>query len=89
MKMNCWEAKKCGRQAGGTKTGELGVCPAATDAGHNGINGGKNAGRHCWKVAGTLCGGNVQGTYAQKLVNCVVCEFFKQVKVEEAQSFKP
>jgi len=27
-KLNCWEFKKCGRQPGGPKVAELGVCPA-------------------------------------------------------------
>ncbi len=85
--MNCWEFKKCGRQPGGIKTGELGVCPAATEVKHNGKNGGRNGGRYCWKIAGTLCGGQVQGTYAQKLSNCVVCEFYKSVRAETAESF--
>ncbi|KAF0218665.1 MAG: hypothetical protein FD174_2758 [Geobacteraceae bacterium] len=88
MKKNCWEVKICGRQAGGPKAGELGVCPAATDASCNGKNEGKNGGRYCWKVAGTLCGGKVQGTAAQKTMNCAACEFFKQVKQEEGVSFK-
>ncbi|MGE5174112.1 MAG: two-CW domain-containing protein, partial [Betaproteobacteria bacterium] len=28
-KLNCWEHKKCGRQPGGHKVAELGVCPSA------------------------------------------------------------
>ena len=87
-KLNCWEYKKCGRQQGGHKAGELGVCPAASDKTVDARNEGKNGGRYCWKIAGTLCGGQVQGTYAQKLVNCVACEFYKQVKEEEGHQFK-
>lgn len=87
MKKNCWEAKNCGRQAGGTKAGELGICPASTNTTLNGKNNGKNAGRYCWKVAGTLCGGKVQGTSAQKTMNCAACEFFKQVRQEEGAAF--
>ena len=30
---NCWEVKQCGRQPGGPKAGEFGVCPAATASG--------------------------------------------------------
>jgi hypothetical protein len=28
-KLNCWELKKCGREAGGAKSNEMGICPAA------------------------------------------------------------
>ena len=28
--INCWEVKKCGREPGGAKVAELGVCPAST-----------------------------------------------------------
>ena len=87
MKTNCWEFKKCGRQPGGAKELELGVCKASTNFTHNGVNGGKSAGRYCWKVAGTLCGGKVQGTFAEKMMNCAACEFFKMVKTEEGAAF--
>lgn len=79
---NCWEFKKCGREPGGTKAQELGVCPASTDIISHSINDGKNAGRLCWAVTGTLCGGKVQGTSAGKVGNCMKCEFFKRVKEE-------
>lgn len=88
MKENCWECKKCGRQPSGDKVAEFGVCPAATSTEYDGKNGGKNAGRYCWKIAGTFCGGVVQGTFAQKEVNCVVCPFFKKVREEEGGNFK-
>ncbi len=82
-KVNCWEYKKCGRQPGGGKVAELGVCPAATEQLLNGTHGGTNAGRACWVVAGSLCGGKIQGTYAKKLLNCWRCEFMNSVKLEE------
>lgn len=88
MAKNCWEAKNCGRQPGGAKAGELGICPAAADAKHNGCNHGKNGGRFCWAVTGTLCGGQVQGSFAQKRLSCLSCEFFLAVKQEEGGSFK-
>jgi len=62
---------------------ELGICPAATDTSHNGKNSGKNGGRYCWKVAGTFCGGKVQGSSAAKLGTCIACDFFKLVSKEE------
>ena len=50
-KQNCWEFKKCGREPGGVKTAELGVCPAATTEKANGLNSGRNGGRACWAIA--------------------------------------
>jgi hypothetical protein len=69
-KNNCWEIKKCGRNPGGIKVAELGLCPAAVEEKTNGINGGK-----------------IQGTYANKLLNCVKCEFYTLVKQEEGNGF--
>ena len=66
--MNCWEYKKCGREEGGAKAEELGVCPAYP-----------NGGKMCWKTAGTLCGGIVQGTEAQKKRSCLTCDWYLMV----------
>lgn len=63
--MNCWEFKNCGREQGGAKAAELGVCSAYP-----------NDGKHCARVAGTLCGGQVQGSFAAKLSNCMKCDFY-------------
>ncbi len=63
--LNCWEFKKCGREAGGVKVAEMGICPAYPDHG-----------RACASMAGTLCGGKVQGSYAKKISNCQQCEFY-------------
>jgi hypothetical protein len=82
-KINCWEHKKCGRQPGGSKVADLGICPVTTYAELDGAHEGKNAGRACWAIAGSLCGGKIQGTYAQKLSNCWRCDFMNMVKKEE------
>jgi hypothetical protein len=87
-KKNCWEVKNCGRQLGGKKVKELGICPASMEARLDGIHNGKNAGRSCWVVAGTLCGGAEQGTFAKKFHSCETCEFYETVKKEEFPSFK-
>jgi hypothetical protein len=84
---NCWEHKKCGRQPGGPKVAELGVCAAATSARADGMNHGHMGGRACWVIAGTLCGGKVQGTFAAKLPNCMACDFFASVKAEEGSGY--
>jgi hypothetical protein len=87
MKKNCWEVKVCGREDGGSKVAELGVCPAAVETRCDGVNHGKNGGRACWALAGTLCGGEVQGAFAHKLANCLSCDFYKQVGREESLNF--
>jgi hypothetical protein len=78
-KQNCWEFKKCGRQPGGENVDEFDVCPASIEKRTNGINGGQA----CWALAGTTCGGKVQGTFAMKMTNCMKCDFYQLVGVEE------
>ncbi|MEW5706376.1 MAG: two-CW domain-containing protein [Actinomycetota bacterium] len=39
-----------------------------------------NHGHECWRVAGTMCGGEVQGTFAKKLASCMECDFYKMMK---------
>jgi hypothetical protein len=34
-------------------------------------------------LAGTLCGGKVQGSFAKKMTNCLKCDFYQQVAAEE------
>ena len=87
-KINCWEFRKCGRQPGGRKVEERGVCPAAVDFARDGTYGGRNGGRCCWTVAGTYCFGEVQGTFAKKFKNCMECDFFWLVANEE-EDFVP
>jgi methyl-accepting chemotaxis protein len=43
-----------------------GKCPAVT----------LHAGRSCWLVAGTLCGGKATGIFAQKIGDCKQCDFY-------------
>jgi len=77
-KINCWEFKKCGRQPGGSCERDLGLCPATVESRLDGVHEGKNAGRACWVVSGTLCKGEVLGTFAKKYKNCELCDFFVQ-----------
>ncbi len=86
-KINCWEFKKCGREESGAQIREFGVCEAATDKRLDGLHDGVNAGRTCWVVSRTLCGGKVQGTYAQKIPNCLECDFYNDVKKGEGKDF--
>ncbi|MBU0729963.1 MAG: HAMP domain-containing protein [Proteobacteria bacterium] len=62
-KIPCWEFMQCGRD----KNSEL-KCPSYP-----------HYGRVCWVVAGTLCAGKVQGTFAQKITDCKQCKFYIQV----------
>lgn len=83
QKINCWEFNKCGREPRGKKTDELGICIAAADFSFDDINSGICGGRICWAVAGTLCGGKIQGTFAEKRDSCLSCDFYKKVQEEE------
>jgi hypothetical protein len=78
-KMNCWEFMKCEREPGGANAAELGVCPATVDETYNGVLGGKNGGRCCWIISGTVSNGEIQGTFARKFGNCKNCDFYVYV----------
>lgn len=82
-RINCWELFDCGREPGGARADELGVCPVFDALGYDGVNDGDYAGRFCWAVAGTLCQGEVQGTFAEKAMDCMQCEFYAQVVQEQ------
>ena len=84
---NCWEVRKCGRQSGGKNTKEFGVCPVSQAFEYHGINGGICGGRSCWAITGTVCDGKRQGTFADKFLNCLECDFLKQVNEEEGRYF--
>ncbi len=79
-KLNCWEVKKCGQDVANKGSA---VCPVRDETRLDGVHGGFRAGRACWVVAGTLCGGKVQGDFAAKYNDCEQCDFYKQVKKEE------
>ena len=64
--MNCWEFRKCGRQKGGDRADEMGVCPAYPDHG-----------RSCARIPGTMCDGAVQGDFVLKFPTCIRCEYYK------------
>lgn len=87
-KYNCWELLQCGREVGGEKVAELGVCPAATSTKSDFLNSGKNGGRICWAIAGTLCGEKIQGVFAQKRETCRMCPVYLLVKSEEGENFQ-
>ena len=87
-KQNCWEFKKCGRVPGGAHEKDLGICPVHGEKRLDGVHEGTNAGRACWVVAGTLCGGKVQGSFARKYDSCEKCDFYQSVKKEEGHQYQ-
>jgi hypothetical protein len=87
-KLNCWESEQCGLEPGGRNVAGRSVCPAAVEQHADGIHHGRNAGRCCWVVAGTLCRNTVQGDYATKIVGCQRCDFYTAVRKEEHNSFR-
>jgi hypothetical protein len=86
-KQNCWEFKECGREPGGKEVSQLGECPAALSGEGDSVNDGEKRGRVCWAVTGTFCGGEIQGTSAQKETTCFECSFFNKVEEEEGEDF--
>ena len=64
--LNCWEIKKCERQKGGKKVYELGECIASKSG----------MGHSCWAIAGTLCLGKIEGTFAKKVGFCTSCKVY-------------
>lgn len=84
---NCWEAMACGRELGGLKVEELGICPASLAFENSGQNGGLNGGRICWAISGTFCSGQISGTCATHQFSCAQCSFYNQVRSEQGKSF--
>lgn len=76
-RIKCWEFMGCGREEGGKNEKRLGICPAYP-----------NNGRFCWCIAGTLCDGKINGTFAVKKQHCIDCEFFSYVRKQEGNDFK-
>ncbi|MEW5707260.1 MAG: two-CW domain-containing protein [Actinomycetota bacterium] len=34
-------------------------------------------GTKCWRIARTMCNGEIQGSFAQKFATCLRCDFYK------------
>ncbi|MBI5631947.1 MAG: hypothetical protein HZA15_00475 [Nitrospirae bacterium] len=71
---NCWEFFGCK---------DIGTCPVPNEKKLHGTHSGKNAGRSCWIIAGTMCGGSKQGSHIDKEHGCLRCNFYESVKKEE------
>jgi len=88
-KLNCWEFMKCERVTDGNRSIALGICPVAHSLKFDGVHGGIGAGRACWVIPETVCGDEVQGTYAQKFHRCSRCGFYEYVRSGEGQKLIP
>lgn len=85
-RMNCWEFQECGREPGGFRVDELGICPVATYTSLDGVNGGTNGGRICWTIAGTYSmdkAKHMKGLFARTISSCFHCKFHTKVLTEE------
>lgn len=74
---------KCGRGPKDSREKNVEPCPVVKERRLDAVHGGNRSGRACWVVAGTFCGGNIQGTFAQKDIACKRCDFYKKVFAEE------
>ena len=84
-KLNCWEFMQCGRGPGESQEKGKEPCVATMEKGLHRVHGGVNSGRACWVVAGTYCGGSVQGDFAKKIEACKGCDFYQQVYSDEGE----
>ena len=75
---NCWEFKKCGREPGGARADELGVCPVAMKTGYYGLDGEIEVGRLCWYVKPLFFN---EGSRS----DCEKCRFHKLVMKEDVR----
>ncbi len=82
-KMNCWEHMRCGREPGGARAKDLGVCRAAVYKSINGVNGGINGGRLCWAIVGIYSFVDTKGSFPRGDHPCYDCEFHRKVITEE------
>ncbi|MBF0553011.1 MAG: hypothetical protein HQK96_00470 [Nitrospirae bacterium] len=83
VKLNCWEFNKCGREPGGVKVDELGVCPVTIATSFDGLHSGTNAGRACWAVPFACGDADGKMSVASKIRKCTKCEFHHLVIKEE------
>lgn len=69
-KVPCWEFHRCGVEK--TEGASQFRCAAYP-----------HYGRICWAVAGTFCGKKVSGAIAQKLGDCIDCQFYQKVAIRK------
>ncbi len=88
-KLNCWEYFECGREPEGKNVEKEGVCPSPIETSLDGLHGGENAGRVCWAVAmKDCCVYRNDGSYIQKMKDCISCDFHQLVIREEGENYE-
>lgn len=45
-----------------------------------------NASCRCWLTVGTMCGGEVQGTFARKYISCMECSVYRDIVYRDSTS---
>lgn len=70
---NDFKPLRCWEAKGCTKT----TCPAYG-----------NGDYRCWLHAGTLCGGEVQGDFAQKYSSCFECDLYETLQAADAKMYQ-
>ena len=88
MKLHCWE-KLHGRQPGGERSVEFGICPVSVEAKTHMIHEGINGGRACWAIQRKFNGNDLQCKLDQKLDHSIQCDFYSEVKGEEGSDYLP
>jgi CheY-like chemotaxis protein len=86
-KLNCWEFRKCGKTPFDGTTDRANICPVSIEVQLDGIHGGKNAGRACWTIAGSMCDNGLQGSVFEKYNTCEKCSFYLALKEEETHNY--
>ncbi|MBF0614956.1 MAG: hypothetical protein G8237_01300 [Magnetococcales bacterium] len=88
---NCWEKNQCGREPGGVKESKLGTCPVATFELADGFLGGRNGGRACIFIVGTMAPeerlNTCEALATRKKRDCMQCDFFRAMKKKYKKSF--
>lgn len=73
----CWEFKKCGREHGGARVAELGVCPVANFIKLANSVHGQSAVRACWAAKAPKPGTEDDIESSDRISNCVNCEYYR------------
>lgn len=78
---------KCGREPGGEKVQELGICPATTFDLTDGYLDGINGGKACAYIFGDFCSESHTGTSRDKKKACAACDFYNEMKYRHRVDF--
>ncbi len=74
-KQNCWEFMNCQKEE---------KCIASTFSLTDGHGGGKNGGRICAYIFGTICCGKEQKSMQDKIDVCFNCPFYQEIRKDSS-----